>query len=125
MEQMQYILPVALLLLAFLLKLLIDQTATVPIFIQSILELPVNIAFLATSFIAAYTISITKDTAAGLFYFCIFIIGTIIVVLLWRRSIRLFETNRYIWSIVLGALNYFMCIFGLVKSINLLVRGMP
>lgn len=125
MSYMQYILPVALLLLAFLLKLLIDQTATVPLFIQAIIELPVDIAFLSASFIAAYTISVTKDTAVGLFAFCIFIIGTIIVVLIWRRCIRLFETNRFGLTVLLGAFNYLICITGLVKSIGLLVGETP
>jgi hypothetical protein len=56
MTSLQYILPIILLLLAFLLKLLIDQTANLPLFVRAIAELPVDVAFLAISFVAAYAI---------------------------------------------------------------------
>lgn len=123
MEYIQYILPVVLLLMAFLLKLLIDQTATLPLFLRAIVEFPVDVAFLATSFTAAFTLSRTAEQNAGLLYFCAFLIGTILIVFCWRRAIRLFEAGRY-WSMFfLSSFNYGVAITGLVLAIGMLCGG--
>ena len=116
-------LPASLLALAFLLKLLIDRTATLPYFIQAILELPVDIAFLATSFIVAFTISTPEMVKEGLFAFAIYIICSVIVVLLWRRSVRLFESEYLKTSFALATVNYMICITGLVLGVAFVTGG--
>lgn len=121
MSTLEVALPIVLLLLAFLLKLLIDQSATIPLFIQSVYELPVNIAFLAACFIVAYTISSSAHNTKGLVYLIIYIAGSVLVIFFWRRSTKLFERNRLISSAFLAMLNYGACITGLVIAIRLLV----
>ena len=120
MESLQITLPVVLLLMAFLLKLLIDRAATIPIFINSIFELPVDIAFLATSFIIAYTINPKSKTENGLCLFIVYTIVSIIVVFVWRRATLLFDQEHEKWAWFLSSINYVACITGIVVAIKLL-----
>ena len=50
-------LPAALLFVAYLLRLLVDHQVSLADLIEATIELPVEIAFLATSFVVAFTIS--------------------------------------------------------------------
>lgn len=113
-------LPGIILLMAFLLKLFIDRTAKLPDVIAAILELPVDVAFLATTLVAAFTIS-TKDAAAnGLVAFAVYVIGAILIVVLWRRSHRSFEADAHLTSIVLAIASYIVCAIGLVNAISMI-----
>ena len=57
MSALEIWLPGCILVLAFVLKLFVDRVAGVPDFIAALIELPVDIAFLAISLVAAFTIS--------------------------------------------------------------------
>ena len=109
----------ALVIMAFLLKLFMDQSATVPLFIRSLYELPVSVAFLALSFTSAFTIAATQNTAKGMTYLYLFLIISLIVVVMWRRSIVLFERGHTSWAAVLFVLNQTISGFVLYKSICL------
>ena len=119
----QYVLPVILLCLAFLLKLLIDRSATIPLFLQSVLELPVDIAFLAISFLVAYIITETGNRENGLLCFLVFLTATVIIIFFWRRAISCYDNNKFISSTILGTASYAISIFGLTYSIGLLLGG--
>ena len=121
MDILEIALPASLLILAFLLKLLIDRTASLPYFIEATLELPVDIAFLATSFIVAFTISTPPKVREGLFAFTIYVIGSIIVVFLWRRSRTYFEKQKLGASFTLAVMNYLACVSGLVFAVQLVI----
>jgi hypothetical protein len=121
MSHLEYVLPVILLALIFSLKLFIDQQVTVPIFIESLLALPIDISLLATTFVAAYIISVAQAIDYALFVFIIFIIGSIIIVFLWRRSRRFFEQHHFVSSFILALINYISCLVGLVFSVRLLI----
>lgn len=113
-------LPVVLLALAFLLKLLIDRASTAPVFIQSLMELPVDIAFLAMSFVIAYTIKAGDKFGDGLLLFLIYIITTIIIVFFWRRSNLYFESDNYFLVGCLSSVNYIASISGVYIALNLI-----
>ena len=122
MQSLEIALPVALLVLSFCLKLLIDRTATLPFFIEAVLELPVDIAFLATSLVIAFTIGTPGMVKEGLFAFTLYVIGSIVVVLLWRRSRGFFEKEKLILSLLLAIVNYGISVAALVYSIGLVIR---
>lgn len=119
MNSLEISLPVVLLVLAFLLKLLIDRASTAPIFIQSLMELPVDIAFLAMSFVIAYTINAGEKAGEGLLLFLIYVISSIVIVFFWRRSNSFFESDSYIWVGCLTSVNYLASISGVYIAVNL------
>lgn len=120
-NHLDIILPISVLFLSFLLKLCIDRTIELPLLIRSIYELPVDIMFLTISFCVAYTISTSEDLKnCGLFYCVIFLIVSILNVIIWRRSLRLFERNRIFYSIALTAINFSMTIYCLNIAISFL-----
>jgi hypothetical protein len=118
MENIELILPIAILLLAFLLKLAIDRSVDAPILIKAIYELPVDIVFLSLSFLAAHTISLTTSKNDALFYCFVITIISIINVIIWRRAIKLYEGKFIGWSVFLTAINYFTTIFILYKVVE-------
>ena len=120
MEHLELILPITLLFLSFLLKLLIDRSVDIPIAIKAICELPVDMIFLSISFLIAFVISNDENRNEGLLYWIIFLIISIGVVFLWRRSILVYEKRENnSWRILLGV-NLFVTITCLIISINLL-----
>ncbi|MDW0358388.1 hypothetical protein Q8G38_03570 [Halomonas venusta] len=123
MNSLEISLPVVLLVLAFLLKLLIDRASTAPVFIQSLMELPVDIAFLAMSFVIAYTINAGNKAGEGLLYFLIYIVCSIVIVFFWRRSNSCFEKDSYVMVGVLTSINYLASIAGVYMAINLVTGG--
>lgn len=122
-NMVQYLLPIILLGLAFLLKLLIDRSATIPLFLQSVLELPVDIAFLGTSFLVASIISENGSREYGLLCFLLFIIATVLIIFFWRRSVSCYDNNKFILTTLLGTAGYAISIFALIYSIGLLLGG--
>ena len=120
MFSLEVLLPMGLLVLAFLLKLFVDQSATMPQTIEVLYEMPVEVIFLATSFAIAYTLSSPTHTGRGLLYLLGFIGAAVIIVALWRRSSRLFFVNRYVLSAFVFVANIAISTGLLVSSIRLL-----
>lgn len=116
----QIILPAIILLMAFLLKLFIDRTASVADVCLSLLELPVDIAFLAMSLIAGFTIANPDQASKGLITFAAYVVVAVLVVVFWRRSRRYFTTDKNFIAVFLGVLNTFVCVAGLVYAVWLL-----
>jgi hypothetical protein len=117
MNYIELILPIAILILSFILKLSIDRNVNVPILLKAIYELPVDIVFLALSFLAGHTISVNTSKNDGLLYCFVITIIAIVNVILWSKSNKLFEKNYIGWSIFLTAINYFTTIIILYKVI--------
>lgn len=115
------ILPGILLLLAFFLKLSIDREVDIPNSIYAFLELPVDVVFLAISFIAAFTIaSNSPDNELGFIYFVCYIFLAGFTVFLWRKACRLFEAGKHMSTIGVSVLNYIICAACLVRAIELI-----
>lgn len=123
MNSLEIMMPTMVLALSFALKLFIDRTATLPDAISSALELPVDIAFLATSLIVGFTLSSAGDPKLGMAWFGFYLLGTVFIVVLWRRSITLFLAEKHFWSLCLGAANYMIAITAIFQSVNFLTGG--
>ena len=118
MSNLELFLPIAILILSFLLKLAIDQTIDGTALITSLYELPVDIIFLALSFLAGDAIA-TKGTKDDELSYCICItIIAIINVIVWRKALKLFFKGYFFWSVVCTAINYFGTIIILYKVIG-------
>ncbi|MDN5217273.1 hypothetical protein QQ020_34690 [Fulvivirgaceae bacterium BMA12] len=121
MKHLEIILPLTILVLAFVLKLAIDRNVEVPNLIQAMCELPVDIIFLSISFLIAFTISKPKDPSEGLFYTIAFIVLAVVIVILWRKSLKLFETKNRLWILLLF-INMSISVFSLHQSVGILLR---
>jgi hypothetical protein len=121
MEHLEIILPITLLFLAFVLKLSIDRSIEVPNIIQAICELPVDMIFLSISFLIAYTISKPTDPSEGLFFTIAFIVIAVLTVILWRKSLKLFE-RRNNWWILLLLINISISTFSIFQSMSILLK---
>lgn len=123
MEHLEIVLPIVVLTLSFLLKLYIDRNVEIPLFVRSIHELPVDIIFLTISFLVAFTISVKDDMKnSGLLYCFIFLIVAIISVIIWRRSVKLFELEKTFQSILLTSINFAVTIYCLNIAISFLSK---
>lgn len=121
MNSTGYILSILLLGLSFLLKLFVDRRTDIPIFINAILELPVDINFVGLSFTIAFIIKDTKNIESGLLTFFCYLLVSIITVFLWRKSGWCFEQNKIIWTILLALINLSLSTLLLFKSLELLI----
>jgi len=119
---MEYILPPAILFLAFLIKLFIDQAVELPDFVSAVLELPVDIQFLSLSFAAAIAIAKKVESSFGLLLFIAYVIAAIVTTIFWRRSIGLFDKEKLVKCTLLGILNYSISVPLLVYTITLLTN---
>ena len=119
MENVEIILPGIILGMSFILKMSIDRDVDLPASIYAVLELPVDVFVLATSFIAAYTISSPENFTNGISHFGIYLFFVCVAVLLWRKSCKCFEGNNYWLVCGLTAVNYGICVYALQKAIEL------
>ena len=120
MPWIEIALPGVLLLAKFLVKLVVDRSATLPDFISAILALPVDIIFLSASLLAGHVISSPNSLKEGLVLFIGCICLSLVVVLLWRRSDGHFTKDRYIAAAALGLLNIGAATATLVYALSLL-----
>ena len=117
---LQFAIPGSILVLAFVLKLVVDRRATLPDFIFALLELPVDVAFLATWFVGGAVLSRHSNMPECLIAFVCYVIGSIIVVTLWRRSSYSFENDKQLLSFMLGSVSYLICVSGLVYAVSII-----
>ena len=89
MEHLDIILPIVLVVIAFLLKLVVDRNVDVPSTIQAFIELPIDLMFLAMTFAVAATLSNEQIQNKGLLCSFIGIVIAIIVVLITLNSATL------------------------------------
>jgi len=120
-QHLNVVLPIALVAMAFILKLFMDRSATVPLIIRSLYEVPVDVLFLSLSFTTAYTITNTTNISTGMCHLYIFFIIALFAVVLWRRSIVYFERERHFLSAILFVINGSCSGVVLYRAINLIV----
>lgn len=124
-QHLDIVLPIALVIMAFLLKLFMDRSATVPLIIHSTYEIPVDVIFLTLSFTTAYTISMPANIGEGMCNLFVFLIVSLINIVLWRRSIHLFEQDHKYWSAFLFVINASISGYSLYRAILLVVTEVP
>lgn len=117
----QYILPLVLIVLTFILKLVVDETTSAPRLVQSLYELPVNMIFLSLSFFVSRMISTYSFEPELYFVFGSLAVGTIII-MLWKRSIRRYDKKYFISSAILAIVNFSISAVILFLSIQS-IRG--
>ncbi len=120
MDKIQVLLPIALVVIAFILKVFMDRSATAPLIVRSLYELPVDILFLSLSFATASIIASQNLAGDGLLYLFLLFIATLVVVVAWRRSISLFESEYKKWSATVFVVNAIGSGYCLSKAISLL-----
>ena len=113
------LLPFGLLFLKFVLKLFIDRKINIPDFLEDLCELPVDMIFLAISFLIAFTIS-TKEVGNALFLSFAYLIIAAIIIFIWRRSVNLLYEKKIFFLIFVLLINYSLSILPLILSINIL-----
>lgn len=123
MKAIELVMPLILIGFAFLLKLFIDRTVTVPDTITSILDLPADIAFFSLSIIVSFTIAKPENRDSGLMYFAAFIVLSLLVVFLWRRSLSTFSAGHRLVPAVAGVLNYAITLLMAVYAVNLVTAA--
>lgn len=115
------VLPVALLVLSFIVKMSIEREVDLPKALQSFIELPTEIMFLSSSLVIAFILSHStykSEVDDGLLYFVGCLILSIVVVLLWRKAE--FQLSKKSWKAFwISALSYFIAIPILVLTISL------
>ena len=124
-HHLEIVMPILLLALSFVLKLVVGRNAESLDIISSLLELPVDMIFLSTVLIVGFTLSPSGDARQGLAWFSLYILGAIIVILLWRKSIRKSDKGSYISACCLGGLNYLLSTGALMHSLEITVQSTP
>lgn len=124
MNALQIILPISVLVLSTLLKLFIDRTISLPVFIETILEIPVNVIFLSISLMTGYTISgAINNPSNGICSILIQICIAIINILLWRRSRSRFDKQHFKMMVVYLSINYFISIYSFIQILLIITGG--
>ena len=123
MPWIEIALPGVLLLAKFLLKLVVDRSASLPDFISAILALPVDIVFLSASLLAGHVISSPDNVKEGLILFTGCICLSLVIVLIWRRSEGQFTKDKPLAAATLGLINIGAATTTLVYSLSLLTAG--
>lgn len=114
-------LPIALLVLIFLFRLLIDRRISVTDLIVSLLEFPASILYVGLSFVLAFTISSKENLETGLLVFVIYLAIAFLVIFFGRRAVTYFEGNKLFLTGSLGLISYIMCVPALFYSIRIVV----
>ncbi|EIP3949448.1 hypothetical protein LSB85_001216 [Salmonella enterica] len=110
------ILPVALLVLSFVVKMSIEREVDLPKALQSFLELPTDVMFLSSSLVIAHILINSSDIGNGLLWFVGCIVLSIIVVVLWRKAeIQLVKKSWH--ALWISILSYLVAIPVLILSI--------
>ncbi|WP_146143864.1 hypothetical protein [Photobacterium phosphoreum] len=111
------ILPVALLMLSFFVKMSIEREVDLPKALQSFIELPTDIMFLSSSLVIAYILSNSQDVDHGLIWFIGCVVLSIFVVILWRKAE--IQLSRKSWhALWISIVSYIIAIPTLVVSIS-------
>lgn len=95
MGYLNIILPGALVVIAFALRLVVDQRMELPDFIERVLEMPIELVFLAGSFVVAFTLENLANRDLGLLAFVLGFVVVIFIVWLSKRSVCAFEKGHY------------------------------
>lgn len=122
MEHLHVILPLILVFMAFILKLVVDKEVDFPSSILAIIELPIDLIFLAITFYVATILSNSSIQNEGLLYSFIGLFVSIIVVLISKKCSKLFinkQTKSWLsWLLI----NIMVSSFFIINAVGLLVK---
>lgn len=116
-------LPVALLILAFLLRLLIDERASLSAVVLAVFSFPVDVAVTSLSFLASYGLITKRYFAATLLSFVGGTLITIIVIWLSKRSHNQFHRRDPWMPWVTAAISHTLALLTFWYAILFVVSG--
>jgi hypothetical protein len=120
-KHLDVFLPIALVIIVFILKLFMDRSVRAPMAVKSLYELPVDILMLTLSFAVAFTITSPSNTNSGLAHLFVFFIIILLSVVGWRRSIDLFEREKKGKSVGLFLVNFAVAGYCLTIAVKLII----
>ncbi|WP_449435079.1 hypothetical protein [Pedobacter steynii] len=113
MTHLDITLPFLILGMTYVVKLMIDENVDKVKAICSMCELPIDMIFLAISFLIAIVISDASNRNEGLFYMLLFMVLAMLNVFLAKRSIRMYQAhvnNKWVWLFVLNLFITVLCL---------------
>jgi hypothetical protein len=122
-SHLDIILPFVLLLLTYIFKLTIDEKFDKVKAMRAFCELPIDIIFLAMSFLIAIMLSQGKYRDFGVLYVMVFIVVAVITVVLSKRSVLGFNANLNRGWIAMLVGNIIITLICLVCSISTLTKA--
>jgi len=118
MLDLDVILPAVIVLLAFVLRLVVDRTVDLVVFLEALFDLPIDIVLLAISFAAAVSITQPAFTSTGIILSLIFIIFLVVGCLLARRSKEALDQDHYLSSGAFCLANFVISSFSLFACVS-------
>ena len=119
MKSFELGLPLAILVLSFLMKLFVDRAPNLPVAVQTLYELPIDMVFLALTFAAAFVISKPNEAGRGMMHFVGYSVAAVCAIVLTRRSISFLDRNRWTVSVLLFMANLAVAAYVLSSSMNM------
>ncbi|MCU8238606.1 hypothetical protein M2G88_21570 [Vibrio vulnificus] len=113
-------LPIFLMILAFTLKLFVGKNTSAADFIQAIIELPIDVMFLALSFLAAFIMTHTGQTQREMLVFLAFIVSAIVIVAFSKKAVIAFEDDKVVKPVTFSLINYGLSLGSVICSLTLL-----
>jgi hypothetical protein len=123
MEMEQWLLPGAIIFVKFLLKLFIDRQVDLPEFIQGVLALPFDVAFLASALLAGLIIIDAEQVKIGLGMFVVSLAIGILSLFLCRRAEASFAKEHYRITATLFVINAVITFGAAAYVVQLLAKG--
>lgn len=96
------LLPIGLLIFAFMMKQLFSREFQWPIIFEGLCELPVDVMFLSMSFIIVSIVSVKHDHSSGILIFVFLNIILFPVILIWRFSRKKLDNQNKWWFLFAG-----------------------
>ncbi|CAG0994010.1 hypothetical protein METP3_02829 [Methanosarcinales archaeon] len=115
----QWLMPLILLVLQFILKLLICEKPNGITLRNSFMQIPIDLGFLSLSFVSA--LIIIKPDSVRIIIFTIYIIFFILIMAFWKLSPSNITRKDLIITSIFTTINYFLSIVMIIYGINLMI----
>lgn len=106
LNNMSIVVPFVQLFVSLLFKMMVDRSVTLAIFAESLLELPVEMKFLAIGFFASFAIAPQGEASLGFLLVIVFLLTSMITTLLARRAKNYLASSNHFICVSLTMLNF-------------------
>jgi hypothetical protein len=120
MKPLEIILPTIILMLAILMKLLVNRSASIPLVVEAFFTLPVEMLFLALTFVSADAIENEKHTNTALATALALVAVGVIIVAIWRWGLSRLDKSKMFLSWALFVMNITISLAILIYVIRLI-----
>jgi hypothetical protein len=123
MPSIRIIAPILVLSLQFLLKLTVARKIKGESVLMALFELPVSLSFLPVSLSFIFAGTQMDTDHKGLVCVVVFIVFAILVVLMWRACVEIYDSKKHVWVLFfLIPVNFMMPIWSLFYSMNWFIK---